>query len=86
MQVLHTEPGQSWVARGDSDDYRRMAKVEEDKFVITGFAARPSKIRPIKEWARAHDKTFSSVVRDALFAWWEQQQAREGIKPARATQ
>ena len=75
MQYLQGLPR---ALRGDTDDFRRLTREESDKFVITGFACRPSKIKPIKAWARRHDKTFSSVVRDALFAWWEKVEDKEG--------
>jgi hypothetical protein len=56
-------------------------RVEQDKFVITGFACRPSKIRPIKAWCIEHDRTFSSVVREALFEWWEVNKPSEDRGP-----
>ena len=61
--------------RPELDAKEEARRVEQDRFVIAAFACRPSQVRPIKRYAASHHLTFSNVVRQALFFWWEQVQA-----------
>jgi hypothetical protein len=55
----------------DTPDALGMETIERETYIITGFAIKPSLRKEVVTYAKAHERSFSSVVREALIEYME---------------